>query len=82
MLHTAYLTICIIIVYIFTITAYPQATEKQMEDSVSSTISIVIPNTHKHVNVTLGEITLAGVVFDNPDAYKTDIPHNISYTIR
>lgn len=25
---------------------------------------------------------LAGIVFDNPDEYKTGVPHNISYTIR
>lgn len=27
-------------------------------------------------------IYLAGIVFDNPEAYKSGIPSNISYTIR
>ena len=25
---------------------------------------------------------LGAIVFDNPEAYKTGVPHNISYTIR
>lgn len=51
-------------------------TEAEMVDDLSKTFK-----TQGKI-FSLDELFLAGVVFDNPESYKTGIPHNISYTIR
>ena len=47
-------------------------TEKELVDFV----------TFNNDSVNMEALYLAGIVFDDPDAYDTAIPFNVSYTIR
>lgn len=55
---------------------YGCSSEQDLEEYLKTPLTIA------GRNIPLEEFYLGGIVFDNPTAYSTGVPHNISYTIR